>query len=56
MFGLGGGELIIFVIILVLLFGPKKIPELAENIGEAIKHMRGVASVVEDKDKDNKES
>ncbi|MEK7131802.1 MAG: twin-arginine translocase TatA/TatE family subunit [Patescibacteria group bacterium] len=40
MFGLGTKELIILVVILVLLFGSKKIPELARSIGEAFRHIR----------------
>ncbi len=41
MFGIGTKELIIIAVILVLLFGAKKIPELARGIGEAIRHIRG---------------
>ena len=41
MFGLGPRELIILAFILVLLFGAKKIPELAKSIGEAMRHIRG---------------
>lgn len=40
MFGLGTKELIIIAIILVLLFGSKKIPELAQSIVQAVKHLR----------------
>jgi sec-independent protein translocase protein TatA len=40
MFGLGAKELIIIAVILVLLFGAKKIPELASGIAEAIKNLR----------------
>lgn len=41
MFGLGTREIIILAAILVLLFGAKKIPELARGIGDAIRHIRG---------------
>lgn len=41
MFGLGTKELVIIAIVLVLLFGAKKIPELSKSIVEAIKHLRG---------------
>ena len=41
MFDLGSRELIILAALLVLLFGAKKIPELARGIGEAIRHIRG---------------
>jgi len=41
MFGLGTKEIIIIAVILVLLFGSKKIPELAKGIVDAVKHLRG---------------
>jgi sec-independent protein translocase protein TatA len=41
MFGLGTKEIIIIAVILVLLFGAKKIPELAKNIVEAFKNLTG---------------
>jgi sec-independent protein translocase protein TatA len=40
MFGLGPKELVILAGILVLLFGAKKIPEVAGAIGESIKILR----------------
>ena len=40
MFGLGAREIIILAAILVLLYGAKKIPELARGIGEAFRHLR----------------
>jgi sec-independent protein translocase protein TatA len=39
MFGLGTKEIIIIAVILVLLFGAKKIPELAKGIAEALRHL-----------------
>ena len=55
MFGLGPRELIILAVILVLLFGTKKIPELARSIGEAFKILRGSFSD-EEKNKTDKKS
>ena len=49
MFGLGPGEIIILAVILVLLFGAKKIPELARSIGEAIRHIKNGFSDEKDK-------
>lgn len=41
MFGsLGPGELIIILLILVLLFGAKKLPQLGEGIGKALKNFK----------------
>lgn len=40
MFGIGPTELIIILIILVLLFGAKKLPELARSVGDSAKELR----------------
>lgn len=40
MLGLGSREIIILLGVLVLLFGSKKIPELARGIGDSIKYIR----------------
>ena len=40
MFGLGTKEIIIIAAVIVLLFGAKKVPELAKGIGDAIRHIR----------------
>jgi sec-independent protein translocase protein TatA len=40
MAGLGGPELIIVLIIFVLLFGAKKLPELGSSIGKGIKNFK----------------
>ena len=53
MLGLGLKEIIIIAIVLVLLFGTKKIPELARGIGDAIRHIRGGFSD-DEKNKTNK--
>lgn len=37
MFGLGAGELFLIFLVAMLFFGPKKIPELAKGIGQAIR-------------------
>lgn len=38
--GLGGGEIFILVLIILLLFGAKRIPELARGIGKGIKEFK----------------
>lgn len=54
--GLGGPELIIILVILVLLFGAKKIPELAKGLGTGMREFRkgssGKYEVEEEKKKE----
>lgn len=40
MFGLGFYELIIILVIVVLLFGAKRLPELGRGLGEAIRNFK----------------
>jgi len=37
LFNLGGPDLIIILVIVLLLFGAKKLPELARGLGQAVK-------------------
>ncbi len=41
MFGLGVQELVLILVIILILFGGKKLPELSRSIGESIKQIRG---------------
>ncbi len=53
MFGLGPREIIILAAVCVLLFGSKRIPELARSIGEAGRQLRkGFSDEDEDEKKD----
>lgn len=54
MFGLGTKEIIIIAVVLVLLFGSKKIPELAKSIVEAINNLKGVFKSANDINRDKK--
>ena len=56
MFGLGPREIIILAGILVLLFGSKKIADLARSVADAVKILRGSFSDEEKKDHDHKNS
>ena len=54
--GLGVGELILLVVIILLLFGAKRIPNLARGLGKGIKEFKDARNGVETKDdkKDDK--
>ncbi len=48
MFNIGSTELILIVLAIILLFGAKKIPELAQGIGKGLKEFKKAMKDVED--------
>ncbi len=46
--GLGGQELIFIFVILLLLFGAKKIPELARGLGKGIREFKDATNEVKE--------
>jgi sec-independent protein translocase protein TatA len=58
MFGnIGTGELILILLVVILLFGAKKIPDLAQGIGKGIKEFKkALRDIEEDIEKNNKNS
>jgi sec-independent protein translocase protein TatA len=40
MFGYGWGPILIILVIVLILFGPKRLPELGESIGKAIRSFK----------------
>lgn len=40
MFNLGMGEIVIILVILLILFGPSKLPSLGSALGEGIKNFK----------------
>ena len=47
MFGrFGMGELLIILVVVLLIFGPTKLPALAKSMGQAVKEFRDRKSVV----------
>jgi sec-independent protein translocase protein TatA len=55
---IGGTEIIIIAIVILLLFGGKKIPELMQGLGKGVKSfkngMKGIEEDIENCDKDDK--
>jgi sec-independent protein translocase protein TatA len=51
MFGLGTTELVIILVIVILIFGVNKIPQLGKGLGEGIRNFKSsIKSVSEDPD------
>ena len=52
LFPLGGTEIIVILIIVLLLFGGTKIPQLMKGLGQGMKEFKNASK---DQDEDNKE-
>jgi sec-independent protein translocase protein TatA len=49
MFGnLGGGEILLILLFILIFFGAKKIPELAQGLGKGIREFRKAARDIQD--------
>jgi len=48
LFNLGNGEIVLIVIAMLLLFGAKKIPELARGIGKGVREFKDATGKVQD--------
>ena len=51
---LGTWEIIIIVLVVLLLFGGKKIPELMKGLGKGVKSFKDGVNGVEDADRDHR--
>ncbi len=47
--GLGFPEMILIGLVILVLFGPKKIPEIAQGLGKGMKEFRRAMKEVQDK-------
>ncbi len=52
MFGLGVPEFIVIAVVILILFGAKKIPEFARGLGEGIREFRKAAAGIEEKNQE----
>ncbi len=49
MFGnLGGGEILVILIFVLIFFGPKKIPEIAQGLGKGIREFRKATKEIQE--------
>ena len=48
MFGMGHWEILIILVVILLVFGAKRIPEMAQGLGKGIREFRGAMSEVQD--------
>ncbi len=46
--GLGWGEIVLVMFVLLLLFGAKKIPELARGLGKGIREFKDATNEIKD--------
>ena len=55
LFGLGGQEVLLIALIVLLLFGGKKIPEMMRGLGKGVKSFKdGMKEIEEDTTTDDK--
>ncbi|MEI7706380.1 MAG: twin-arginine translocase TatA/TatE family subunit, partial [Deltaproteobacteria bacterium] len=43
MFGLGFGEIVVILVLALVLLGPQKLPEVAKQLGKALRDFRKVS-------------
>ncbi len=56
MFGIGMPELIVILVIILIIFGAGKLPEIGAGMGKAIKNFKGATTDAGEKDKEKIEN
>jgi len=54
MFGLGGQEVIVILLVVLLIFGAKRIPDIAQGLGKGIKEFKKAVRDVQNEIDPNK--
>ena len=49
--GMGGGEMFLILVVVLLVFGGKKIPELARGLGKGIREFKDASAGIDNDDK-----
>ena len=52
----GGWEMVVIALVILLMFGAKKLPELARGLGQGIREFKGAVNGVKDELKDAQDS
>ena len=52
--GLGGGEIFLLLVVILIFFGAKRIPDLARGLGKGIKEFKNAKDGVEPKEEEEK--
>lgn len=47
MFDVGGGELLLIILVILILFGPEKIPEIARFVNKGVQKIRQAQSQIQ---------
>jgi len=47
-FGMGGSELLVLFVIILLIFGPSQIPKMARGLGQAMREFRKAQREIDD--------
>ncbi|OYQ43168.1 twin-arginine translocase TatA/TatE family subunit [Flavobacterium cyanobacteriorum] len=46
MFGIGGGELFFIILVVLMLFGSDKVPEIARNLGRGMQQLKNATNEI----------
>ncbi|MGV3488240.1 MAG: twin-arginine translocase TatA/TatE family subunit [Tuberibacillus sp.] len=52
--GLGAGSIVLIIILALILFGPKKLPELGRAMGNTLREFKSATKGLADDDEDEK--